>query len=218
MPPRDRRLDRAIALAKRLKEESEREIRTARIGAAITQEAAGRAVGISHSQYGRFERGELEDVTIEQLCRMAAAVGLTVHLRLYPDADPVRDAAHLRLLERFRASISADLRWRSEVPLRGVGDPRSWDGIVEGHGCRDAVEAETRLSDIQATERRFGAKLRDDPSVRHLIVVAADTRTNRRAVALGRSSLASLLPGDGRAALAALRTGRCPGESALILL
>jgi transcriptional regulator with XRE-family HTH domain len=194
------------------------DIRLARIRAGISQKDVGHAVDMSASQVGRFERGQLQEVTIEQVCRLSAAVGLAVSLRLYPDGDPIRDAAQVRLLERLRARTGGNVRWRTEVPLRGRDDSRAWDAVVDGTGCVDGIEAETRLSDLQATERRIMLKLRDDASVQHVFMLVADTRANRAALAVGRESLRGNFPLDTREVIASLASGRCPGANGLIIL
>ena len=218
MPTRDRRLDRAIATLDRISSYSAAEIKLARVAAGLSQEDVGRAVGLSASQVGRFERRELDDIRVDQLCRLSAAVGLVPAFRLYPDGDPVRDSAQTRLLERMHHRISPALRWRTEVPLHGRDDLRAWDAVIDGSGCVDAVEAESRLGDIQATERRAMLKLRDDATIVHLLLLVADTRADRRALTLGRESLRGQFPLDTRAALASLAVGRCPGANALIVL
>lgn len=194
------------------------DITAARVRAGISQKDVGRAVGMSASQVGRFERGQLQDVTIEKVCRLGAAVGLEASLRLYPDGDPIRDAAQVRLLERLRERTGAGVHWRTEVPLIGRDDPRAWDAVAHGTGCIDGVEAETRLSDVQATERRVMLKLRDDVSIRHVFMLIADTRANRAALTLGREGLRGNFPLDTRELLASLANGRCPGANGLIIL
>ncbi|MEA2576831.1 MAG: Helix-turn-helix domain [Chloroflexota bacterium] len=194
------------------------EIKLARIRAGVSQKDVGHAVDMSASQVGRFERGQLQEVTIEQVCRLSVAVGLEVSLRLYPDGDPIRDAAQVRLLERLRARIAPSVRWRTEVPLFGRDDSRAWDAVSDGTGCVDGIEAETRLSDVQATERRIMLKLRDDASIQHLFLLVADTRANRAALAIGRESLRGNFPLDTREVIASLAAGRCPGANGLIIL
>lgn len=173
---------------------------------------------MSASQVGRIERGQVQDVTIGKVCRLSAAVGLEASLRLYPNGDPIRDAAQVRLLERLRMRMGPLVRWRSEVPLLGRDDPRAWDAVADGTGCHDGIEAETRLSDLQATERRVMLKLRDDASIQHVFMVVADTRANRAALAFGRETLRGNFPLDGREALASLSNGRCPGTNGLIII
>lgn len=150
----NRRLDRALRLSRELTVEAAREILLGRDQSGLSQDAAAYAVGMSGSQYGRIERAELRHVTVEQLARAASAVGLRPSLRLYPDGDAVRDAGHVRLLERLRSRLPGRLQWRTEVPLHGQGDLRSWDAQIWYGRRRDAVEAETRIRDAQATWRR----------------------------------------------------------------
>lgn len=218
MAVRNGPLDRARETSKRLTTYSVAEIHVARLSAGLSQQALGAAVGLTASEVGRFERGDLQDVGIDRLCRMAAAVGLTVSLRLYPAGDPVRDAGQSRLLDRLRGHVPPRSRWRQEVPLRGRDDARAWDAVIDGTGCADAVEAETRFVDTQATERRIALKLRDDPSVAHVVLLLADTRLNRRTLAAVRDSLLATYPIDARVALARIADGRCPGGNAIVVL
>ncbi|MDQ2965725.1 MAG: helix-turn-helix domain-containing protein [Chloroflexota bacterium] len=214
----NRRLDRALRLSRELTVEAAREILLSRDQAGLSQDAAASAVGMSGSQYGRIERAELRHVTVEQLARAASAVGLRPSLRLYPDGDAVRDAGHVRLLERLRNRLPGRLQWRTEVPLRGQGDLRSSDAQIWYGRGRDAVEAETRIRDAQATWRRIAMKLRDDPTIDHVVLLLADTPANRRAMAHVRELLRSELPLDTRSVLGALEAGRSPGANGVAFL
>ena len=218
MPARTRHLERALAQCRQLTAEAIREIRNARLATGLSRDEAGEAVGISRSQFGRAERGELEAVTVDQLCRMATAVGLKVSLRLYPDGDPVRDIAHIRLIERLAMRLAPSLTLRTEVPLHGVSDRRAWDAVLGGTGCRDAVEAETRLLDSQAVERRIALKLRDDVTIEHAFLLVADTRNNREALRASRELLRATFALDTREILGALAAGRCPGQGGIVIL
>ena len=193
------------------------EVRGARLAAGLSQLVAGGAAGMSHAQLGRIERGELRELTVDQLSRACAAVGLRLVVRAYPDGDPVRDAAQLALLERFRACLPPGTRWRTEVPLPIAGDRRAWDGVATLRDGVLGVEAESRLRDMQALERRLGLKLRDG-GLDRLVLVVSDTRSNRRVLDLHRDVLRSLLPLDGRDILRALRSGHLPEASGLVLL
>jgi hypothetical protein len=76
--------------------------------------------------------------------------------------------------------MHAQLRWKSEVPIPITGDQRAWDAVVSGSGQgRVAIEAETRLRDIQALQRRVALKRRDDPSIDSVVLLVAGTRGNR---------------------------------------
>jgi hypothetical protein len=138
-------------------------------------------------------------------------------MRTYPDGDPVRDAGQLALLERFRQRLPGEGLWQTEVPLPIPGDRRAWDALLVFRGRRAGCEAETRLTDIQALERRLALKFRDG-DVDVLILLVADTAANRRVMKMHREALRSLLPLDGWQVLRALRAGGLPDTNGLVLL
>ena len=218
MTVRDRRVARATSLADALVENARREFRQARIAAGLSRGDVGRAMGLSPSQVDRFERGMLRDVRLGQLCLMMVAVGLVPSLRFFPDGDALRDAGQLRVIGRLRDRIPPAPRFRTEVPLAGAADRRAWDVVLDGTGCVDAFEIETRLADLQTVERRTMLKLRDDARVQHVFLVVADTRWNRMALAAGREVLRGNFPLDTRESLASLGAGRCPGANGIIIL
>lgn len=181
----------------------------------------GRHVGLSASQVSRIERASARSATVWQLVHLGMAVGLDVRIRAYPGGDPIRDLGQVRLLDRFHHRVPG-LLIRTEVALGLDGDLRAWDAWIDGLQ-RDgspaglAVEAETRLGDVQAVTRRLALKMRDG-GVDALLLVLADTRHNRAAVAAGWPSLAGLFPVAPRDAWAALTAGRHPGASALLMV
>ena len=120
----------------------------------------------------------------------------------------MRDAPQLDLLVALRSIVGDAFRWRTEVTLAIEGDKRAWDVWLDGPGAV-AIDAETRIRDIQALQRRLELKWRDSGSPRLVLVVSA-TRHNRRVVREHRSALGSTLPLDSREVLAALRAGELP--------
>jgi len=214
----DRRLDRARRRAREIIVESGRDLLQLREAAGLSQRAAGRAVGMSGSQYGRIERAEIRELSIEQLARAASAVGGRLSCRIYPDGDPLRDSPQVRLLGRFHGRLPAVVPMRNEVPIPIPGDLRSWDAVLQAEAIRIAVEAETRVRDAQATWRRIMAKARDDPSISRLVLLVADTRRNREAIAGVRELLRADLPLDTRAILAALSRGKAPAANGIVFL
>jgi len=102
------------------------------------------------------------------------------------------------------------------VPLAGDGERRAWDAVIGGAGWRIAVEAETVIEDVQALERRLALKRRDG-GIEQVILLIAETRRNRRAVAAAPSAFADL-DRDARAILHALKKGADPGANALLFL
>src|SRR6476660_949871 len=122
MGTRVTRRDQALEDTRRTNGAIGREIRNGRHSAGLSMRAAGQAVGISHAQFGRIERGEIAGLTISQAARACAAVGLKLVVRAYSDADAVLDTPQLALLDRFRARIGAAGAWSREVPLPIPGD------------------------------------------------------------------------------------------------
>jgi len=197
-----------------------REFLQARMNAGLSQAVVAAAAGLSRSQYGRVERGEVPDVSIQVLARIAAALGFDTSLRFYPVADPVHDAAHRALLERFRTRLHRSLRWQTEVPFPRAGDLRAWDGAVTGFigtAGRCCVEAESRPIDSQALDRKVALKMRDG-NAQIVILLLADTRHNRAFLRGGGSALRNRLPFDGRRALELLGAGVMPESNAIVLL
>ncbi|MEY2434450.1 MAG: hypothetical protein QOC92_4175 [Acidimicrobiaceae bacterium] len=96
------------------------------------------------------------------------------------------------------------------------GDLRSADGVIDSPRVDAIVEAETRLDDLQAVERRIRAKQRDLGSIRAILLVA-DSRHNR-AVIRSVPDLKDQFPIATRVCLAALGRGDDPGGDCLIVL
>jgi hypothetical protein len=171
---------------------------------------------VSPDTVRRALRGDAGALTIASAARIAAVLGLQLSLGLHPDGDPVRDKAHLALLERMRRRFHASVRWRTEVAIPIAGDRRSADAVIDCATFEILVEAETHLDDVQALERSIRAKQRDLGADR-VILLAADTRHNRRVIAL-HPELQARFPITTRAALAALSRGSSPAGDALVVL
>ena len=185
--------------------------------AGISQETAGRASGMSRAQFGRIERAEIRRLTFDQASRAAAAVGLKLVVKTYPDGDPARDAAHLALAQRFRRRLPPKATWRTEVPIPIPGDLRAWDGVASLLGRRAGSELETRLHDVQALERRITLKERDG-RVDIVLLVVANTAANRQFLEHHRDKLRTLLPLDSRQVLEAFRRGELPERSGIVIV
>jgi transcriptional regulator with XRE-family HTH domain len=192
------------------------EVRVARIAAGLSQRELARMSGVSHAAIGRLERLDVRRITIDRLAVIASVLGLELRVKLYLIGTPVRDAAHLALIDRLRKRVSPHLRLRTEVPVPLPGDMRSADVVIDGPNVEAMIEAETRLNDLQATERRARVKQRDF-GIKRLILLVADTRHNR-AVLEEHPELVDRFPISTRACLLALRDGRDPGGDALVLL
>jgi hypothetical protein len=107
--------------------------------------------------------------------------------------------------------------WRTEVPLPLAGDLRSLDGQTFVDRDMVAVEAEMRVTDVQAVERRTLLKKRDSGATR-LILLVADTAHNREILAAHRTAMRGSFPLDTREALGALARGELPAGDAIVVL
>jgi transcriptional regulator with XRE-family HTH domain len=223
MPTRERPIDRGNRIARADLVRVGAELREARVGAGLSLADVGRAAGLSPSQVSRLERARLPSAGVRRLASVGAAVGLDVRIRAYKAGDPIRDLAHVRLLDRLRPRLGEGLTFRTEVPLPDPDDQRAWDGWIGGIRApvptlrSMPVEAETRVADAQAVMRKLALKLRDG-GVDHLLLIVADTRANRDAIAAAGMAVRELFPISPRRALRALAAGRHPGGSALVFL
>lgn len=188
----------------------------ARRGAGLSDRDLGRACGTSASTVCRVLGGKMGHTDLDLLACLAAAVGQELRLRAFPVGDAIRDAGQARLLERLHRDVHPALRWSTEVPLPIDGDKRAWDAMISGPGWRIGVEAETVLVDVQAVERRLALKRRDG-RVDHVLLLIADTRRNRAAVAAAPAAFADLAT-PARVVMAALRDGRDPTGGGVIFL
>ena len=192
------------------------ELRKARIGAGLSTRHVGAMVGISHTQLQRIEAGAAPHVDIDLLARFAAVVGCELSMGIHPVGAPFRDKAHIGLLGRFAARLGPAVDWRTEVPMPIPGDLRSADGVATTADFGAIVEAETRLDDVQAAERRLRSKQRD-LGVPRAILLVADTRHNRQVID-EVPALRHGFPIDTRRCLGALSRGDDPGGDCLVIL
>ena len=188
----------------------------ARRSAGLSLREVARRVGVGHALIARAERGDPRTLTIDLVARIASVLGLELAASLYPGGDPVRDRGHLALLKRLRARLPGNAAWRTEVPVPITGDPRSGDAVLTIPDGDILIEAETRMDDVQAVERRGSAKGRDLGAIR-LVLLVADTRHNQR-VLREHPELRERLPVGTRSCLAALKRGADPGGDCLVVL
>jgi len=217
MASRERRADAGARRGRQLIVQLGQELRESRIGAGLSQRQIAEAASVSHAHVGRVERGESVGVSMVLLARLLSIVGLQLAARAFPAGSTLRDASHVALLKRLQAELPADVRFRTEVPLRGDRDGRAWDARLDLADGSVHVEAETRIRDLQALDRRIALKQRDDGADR-IVLLVSDTRTNRATVRAAGTLLATRYPLAGRAVLRALRAGKCPDGSGIVLL
>jgi transcriptional regulator with XRE-family HTH domain len=217
MAGQERRDDVARRAAQTAIEMAGREVRRARLELDLSQATAAASIGRSGSAWSRLERGDAPAIPLVDLFRAAAVVGLDLRISAYPGGQPLRDAAHLALLERLRVRLGPAVRWQTEVPLPMRGDRRAWDAVARVPAVRVGIEAETRGRDAQTLQRRIGLKRRDG-GVDHVILLLADTRHNRRFLRSAGAGFLADFPLPASTVLARLSAGQDPEGSAVILL
>jgi transcriptional regulator with XRE-family HTH domain len=187
------------------------EFRRKRQSVGLSQRQVAVAAGTARSTYTRIEAGAFAALPIATASRVAAVLGLELSVRVYPGANPLRDAAHLARLDRVLSSAAPPLITATEVALPATPErpyeQRAWDAEIKGHGKRTTMEMEMRISDAQALERRVELKRRDDPSDGFVLLVA-DTHNNQRVL----REHPGLFPGLTRMTFRALRRVLAQGQ------
>jgi transcriptional regulator with XRE-family HTH domain len=216
MPFRETASERGARRGRRLVGRTAEGLANARRSSGLSLREVARKLGVGHARVARAERGDRSALTIDFASRYAAIVGYELGVTLHPDGEPVRDKAHLALIARLRARLAPGVRVRTEVPIPIAGDRRSADLVLGVESLDILVEAETRLDDIQATERNIAGKQRDLAAER-VVLLVADTRHNREVIR-GVPELRARFPVDTRTCLAALKEGLDPGGDSLVIL
>lgn len=216
MPVREQTIAAGKRRAERINRLLGEELRRARRKAGLSQAELGRFVGLSQAEVARMERGSAPWLTIVNASAALSAVGLRLWAKVFPVGEPLRDAAHLRLLSDFEARLDPSIVRHREWPIPVPGDLRAIDLLLTGLPMPIGVEAETVLDDLQDLERRINAKARDAGLQRMVLLVRASHRN--REILAGANAFRASFPVGTRGALAALGAARDPGGNALILL
>jgi transcriptional regulator with XRE-family HTH domain len=197
------------------------ELRDARVSAGLSQAQVAGAIGISQANVWRLEAGKIGDVSVERLSEMASVLGFEISLGLHPVGDALRDKGQLAVGRRFEQLLAGKWRVTDETLLPGAGELRAWDKLLRLVGASPpylvGVDIETRIRDIQALTRRTRARERDG-QVDVILVVLADTATNRRLAPELRSSLGEGYQTSARVLLSGLRSGERLVGSGVVLI
>ena len=214
----ERPYDRGTRRAARAMAELGEGFRDARLRLGASQREVSLAARVDRADYSRIEAGKLVNLRLTVAFRVGAVLGLDVSVRAFPGGRSIRDAGQGRRLQVLIESVGPPLVAHTEVALPRTTDHlelRSWDLVVAGEGRRTAIELEVRLYDVQAQQRRWNLKRRDDP-VDGFILAVADTKANRR-VLLEYGELLGLARLRTATVLATLRAGRHPPSGIVIL-
>ena len=104
------------------------ELRGGRLDRGLDGADVAREAGLSAAQYSRIERGLTRSVSIEQASILLGVVGLELRVAVYPAGEPLRDAAHVALIGRFKAVV--------HPTLRILTGSRSRDRLIDELGTR----------------------------------------------------------------------------------
>jgi transcriptional regulator with XRE-family HTH domain len=192
------------------------ELRQARLAAGLSQASVAEAAGTSQQSVSRIELGLPPFPDLVLASRVARIVGLELRLRCFPAAGQLRDIAHIALIRRFLARVSAGIRRQLEVPV-APGDLRAWDAVLEIGGVTIGVIAETRIRDLQALLRREHRK-QVDGGIDYLLLLISDTRLNRTAIHEAGDALATAFPLGTRAVMAQLGRGKPIRANGIVIL
>ena len=216
MSTRERARDRGLRRATQIRTDIASELRAARLAADVTQSHVARVAGLTQPSISRAETPSAGPVSIEALAVHSAVLGMQLSVKTYPVGSPVRDAAHLELLARFRLAVYDGFGWHPEALIGQRGDLRAWDVLLSGP-VRIGVDAETRLRDIQSLQRKTGAKARDS-GVDRVVLVVSNSRHNRRVLNEHALALSGTFRLGHMATMDALRAGRDPGDNGIVRL
>ena len=194
------------------------DIRATRIELGLSQAQLAKDTGISRPELSRLERDKIGLPVIEHLAAAAAALGMRLRIRLYPEGEPLRDRVQTPGLAAFRRRCHPSMAWRSEVVLPGHGDRRAWDAVaIDEEMTWTGIEWISRVGAVDATLRRTNQKQRDDPRISRVVLVIADTARNRRALREALPLVRAEFPLGTHEVLAALGEGRAPPLNGIVL-
>ena len=176
-----------------------RVVREVRIRRGWRQRDLAAAASVSQALISRIELGRVEDVSLQRLRLVGAALDIAISLDAWwrsGDVDRLVDRGHAALVEHVVGELIAQ-GWltRVEVTFNHFGERGSAD-IVAWHAPTRTlliVEVKTRIADVQATVSTFERKVRVLPEVLAReegwrvatvgrLLLIADTHANRAIV------------------------------------
>lgn len=194
-----------------------RELRAARFRVNMTQRQVATAISRSASHISRIEGGKVKNLSILELTLVAAVVGLRLYTNLFPSERRPLDHVQLGMLNEFNERIHPSWHREMEKVMPEAGDMRAVDELISVDGCSCAVEAISRLADLQGHVRPANRKRRDVGADRLIFLVKA-THHNRAILRDAGEIVRTTFPVDTRAAMTALAAGRDPGGDCLVLI
>ncbi len=195
------------------------ELRLARMTGGLTQAEVGRRAGLTQEYVSAVERATVSG-SLDALCRVAAACGHDLTVRLYPaDGVSLRDAGQVRIADAIVRE--ADASWRARLEV-AVGDGRAHDLVLDRADEVVAVEIERRIVDLQAqlraAERKRASLAEIEARPVRLVIALPATDTTHRLIADNRGLLTRSFPTPARRIWRAIRTGRPIGGDGILFV
>jgi transcriptional regulator with XRE-family HTH domain len=189
--------------------------------AGLSQKQLASRSGVSQQIVSQAERGDI-GLSLTARCRMTAAVGHELGLRLYPvDGVRLRDSGQLAMAQALLSVLHGSWSARIEAPV-AAGDRRAADILLMRTEETVEIEIERTLVDLQGQLRagqlkRRALAERSNVPVR-LIIAVPDSARTRAKLAPFEDVLARALPVASREIALALRTGTPIGGDGLLFV
>jgi transcriptional regulator with XRE-family HTH domain len=197
------------------------ELRLARMGAGLTQAQVAARADVSQQVVSEAERGHI-DISLDTRCRLTAACGHELGLRLYPVATvSLRDSGQLAIAQSIASA--AHPAWTAELehPV-APGDLRAADLLL---GLPDEIlhiEIERALVDAQAQLRAAQIKrttlAEQDARPIRLVIAVPSTRVSRERIAQISDLVRQTLPVASRDIWRAIRGGSPVGGDGILFV
>jgi transcriptional regulator with XRE-family HTH domain len=189
-------------------------IKAIRMRMRLRQSDAAAAAGISQSAWSRVELGHIDEVTVGTLRRMLEALDGRLEVRPWwhgAALDRLMDERHAQLTATVLATLQAHA-WTvwTEVSYSEWGERGSIDILAWHPPTRTllVIEIKSELGSTEDLIRRLDAKVRLAPGIASKrfglkpgglwrLVVMADERSNRRAVARHEAVFSTAFPTRG---------------------
>jgi transcriptional regulator with XRE-family HTH domain len=183
---RERAVDTGRARSRFVRQRLADELRIARVASGMTQSQLASAAGLTQAFVSGVERA-VRTPSIDAACRLAAAVGHELSIRLFPASGvPLRDSGQLEIANAIAASAHRSWHPHLELPVAS-NDRRAADLVLVGPDEVLHLEIERQIVDLQAQLR--AAKLKRDALASRfvepvrLVIVLPERRSSRDVVA-----------------------------------
>jgi transcriptional regulator with XRE-family HTH domain len=191
------------------------------MAAGLTQAQVAKRADVSQQVVSEAERGHI-DISLDTRCRLTAACGHELGLKLYPVATvSLRDSGQLAIAQGI--ATAAHPRWAAELehPV-APGDLRAADLLLELPNELLHIEVERALVDAQAQLRaaqiKRSALAEHDARPIRLVIAVPSTRVSRERLAPHSDLVRQTMPVTSRDIWRAIRRGKPVGGDGILFV